>query len=482
MVFVQELRFVSDDAPAPPTSLTVSNNGAALLASLAWTNPTLTAGGSPLASIDSVVVERDGVFMRSWTSVTPGQNMNYDNIVPDEGMYTYGVYAVNSAGFGCSETESAWIGLDVPGGVASLVGTGGAVLLEADLTWVNPTAGANGGYWPVGTIDGYTINRYGASTATFNVSGIQTGFHDGTVPVEGWYQYGVIAYDASGDGPEVFSNWFPIGPHDFDLIAYNWVEINPGAPGGLPGTSTGITGDDQTLGPFPIGFNFLFYDCASFNQIYVCSNGWASFTSISTEWTNAAIPTATEPNNLLACYWDDLLPPGGGIWYYYDALNTRFIIEWYQIPHISGGSYTFEIILYPDGTVDYMYNTITHGLQNSCTTGIENSTGTVGVQCTYDGSGPLNPQSNMGIRIFTACPPPEVPVVVITLAAGTDDMAHAVLTWAAVAHANHYKIYRSTDPETGFVLLDTITGTQYTDTDAVLGQDIYFYYVTATNE
>ena len=112
----------------------------------------------------------------------------------------------------------------------------------------------------------------------------------------------------------------------------------------------------------------------------------------------------------------DFYPPGGGsIWYYQDTANDRFIVEFYQVPLLSGGgSYTFEAIFYPDGTIDYMYNDLTPGTPNSCTVGVENATGTVGVQCTYNGSGPLEPAPLTGIRIYPVWAP-VVPDVTITL-------------------------------------------------------------------
>ena len=56
-----------------------------------------------------------------------------------------------------------------------------------------------------------------------------------------------------------------------------------------------FTGDDQNLGPFPIGFNFPFYGTPS-TTVQVCTNGWLSFTSTATTYTNTPLPAAsTEP-------------------------------------------------------------------------------------------------------------------------------------------------------------------------------------------
>ena len=385
---------IDPDAPAAVENFIVANNGPDLIASLSWDNPTLTFGGGTLTSITSVEVLRDGSPLVTLTG-TPGQAMTYDDNVPAAGLYEYAVYCVNAAGNGPQVSDSEPIGLDVPAGVDNLFGEGVGEELIAELTWDNPTTGAYGGYFPPGSIDGIIINRYGPSTATFNV-GVVTSYTDNTVPVQGFYQYGVICYNSTGNGPEMMTDLFYVGPPEYEPVAYDWVEIS------TIGTNTGITGDDQNLGPFPMGFSFPWYDGAIYNSIRVCSNGFLSFTSTSTDFSNNPIPDPPEPNNLVAPYWDDFYPPGGGsIWYYQDTANNRFIVEFYQVPLLSGGgSYTFEAIFYPDGTIDYMYNDLTPGTPNSCTVGVENGTGTVGVQCTYNGSGPLEPAPLTGIRIY----------------------------------------------------------------------------------
>lgn len=266
----------------------------------------------------------------------------------------------------------------------------------------------------------------------------------------------------------------------FEPIPFEWAEINPNAPGGLPGIQIRYY-VDPVGGPFDLGFGFPFYDCDVFNSIYVCINGFAAFSYPSGGlFTNQPIPTASEPNNLLAIHWDDMyLFPSGSIWYYPDSANSRFMVEWYQVQHYgTGGNYTFEMILYPDGTIDYQYHTIQHGTPNSCTIGIENSTGTEGHQATYNGSGPFESLSETAIRFLPVCVEP-VDDLVISLSSGAD-FDHVVLTWSSAQGAQQYHIYKSiTSPQNGFVMIDSTTNTTYTDPDAITGETKSFYYVTS---
>ncbi|TKJ41226.1 hypothetical protein CEE37_06055 [candidate division LCP-89 bacterium B3_LCP] len=385
--------------PAAPSDFTVSHNNTLLIASMDWTNPSLNAIGDPLSDLTGVKVYRNGDLIADLTDVVMGESYAYDDdAVPVAGMYDYKLAPYNSYGEGLWIQVSAWIGLDTPGEVQNVIATPDPnELLECTITWDAPVEGEHSGYWPTGSWTGQRVYR--DNVMIVDLLGTNTSYVDNTMPIADWYSYGVSYYNDSGEGPITTADPDPIfvGPPQFAEIPYGWVEI-----AGI-GTNTGITMDDQVQGPFDIGFAFPSYGYSAYSQIYVCSNGWASFNAETYgAFTNAPIPTAATPNNLVCPYWDDMNPTqGGDIWYMYDEANERFIVEWRNVPHYStGGSYTFEIILYPNGDIDFMYAQLTPGTANSATVGSENADGTDGIQVTFDGSGPLNPVADMGIRIY----------------------------------------------------------------------------------
>lgn len=176
-------------------------------------------------------------------------------------------------------------------------------------------------------------------------------------------------------GPDAFGyTW--IDSDEAGGPQYAWTEIN-----GV-GTNAG-TGDDANLGPFSLGFDFSYYG-GTFDSVRVCTNGWISFTSTSTAYSNQGIPDSADPNNLLAALWDDLNPNDGGtIYYYADTANDRFIVEFDGVPHYSSGNpETFQIVLNANGSIEYQYKTVT--LATSCTVGTENATGTDGLQIAFN--------------------------------------------------------------------------------------------------
>jgi subtilisin family serine protease len=177
-------------------------------------------------------------------------------------------------------------------------------------------------------------------------------------------------------GPDLFGySWIdsddPGGP------TYKWLEIN------TLGTVVG-GGDDSMYGPFNLGFTFSFYG-TDYTGVRICTNGFMTFTSTATDYSNDPIPNGVDPNAMIAPFWDDLNPNyGGTIYYYQDVANQQFIVEWDAVDHYSpSGNYeTFQAILKADGSMVFQYRTVSLG--TSCTVGVESPDGSDGLQVVYD--------------------------------------------------------------------------------------------------
>ncbi len=326
-------------------------------------------------------------------------------------------------------------------------------------------------------------------------------------------------------GPDGYG-YFWIDSDETGGPVYSWVEIN--------GVGTSPGGDDDgNYGPFSLGFDFNYYG-VNYSSVRICTNGFLSFTSTSSPYTNQGIPNSSDPNALIAPFWDDLNPSAGGtIYYYADAANNRFIVEWYGVDHYSpgGNPETFQVILNADGTILCQYQTVS--LNNSCTVGIENQSGTDGLQVVFNAdylhngmallfttsladpwlsidltSGTVPPYSS-DIRTVTFDAADLVEgtytgsitvnsndqdegsiLVPVTLEVGTfaldpvDDLTITVaggnvtLTWSAVPGATHYLIYDDVEPYGGFNYVATTSSTTWST--SLVGEK-RFYVVTAAN-
>jgi hypothetical protein len=332
---------------------------------------------------------------------------------------------------------------------------------------------------------------------------------------------GQVARDQGG--PDGFGNFW-IDSDEAGGPTYNWVEIS-----GV-GTSPG-NGDDGNYGPFDLGFNFDFYG-TSYSAVNICTNGFISFTSTSTTYTNQGIPDSSDPNCLIAPFWDDLNPSSGGtIYYYADAVNQRFIVEWDGVNHYYDSSpETFQVILNADGTILYQYATV--ALNNGCTVGIENQNGSDGLQVAFNSAylhdglailidhatpwldvtpseGIVAPYSEVTLDVlFDATDLAEgtytgnitvnsndqdesTLVIPVTLTVGAttldpvDDLTitisggYIVLNWSDVYGATQYRMSNCSTPYGEFEYVGTTSFTTWT---TPLTGEVQFFQVTATDE
>jgi subtilisin family serine protease len=179
-------------------------------------------------------------------------------------------------------------------------------------------------------------------------------------------------------GPDAFGYVFkdsdePGGP------TFAWTDIS-----GVGTPIAALTADDQNSGPIPIGFPFPFYGNA-FTSVRVATNGWLSFTSSSTAYSNQPLPNNASdvPENLLAAFWDDLHFRGAVHAHSYND-GTRFIVQYTNVDRFTTGSHlTFQVILYPSGRIVYQYLTVS-GVLDSATVGIQNQAKDDGLQVAFN--------------------------------------------------------------------------------------------------
>jgi hypothetical protein len=180
--------------------------------------------------------------------------------------------------------------------------------------------------------------------------------------------------------------------------SFQWIDI--------AGTGTPVQlGDDDNQGPFALGFTFDFYG-TEYDSVRICSNGWLSFLSNSHQYHHYHLPDSRVPNALVAALWADLDPSAGGsVLYLSDTALRRFIVTWSDVPfHGSSDSCTFQVILDSSGTVLCQYRRLPLSVPagiDSCSVGIENGTGLVGLEYLFDGAPAGNAlHDSQAVRFF----------------------------------------------------------------------------------
>jgi subtilisin family serine protease/uncharacterized membrane protein len=194
------------------------------------------------------------------------------------------------------------------------------------------------------------------------------------------------------------------GPDDF---GYQWIDSNEGGgPGfnwfdisdvGEEVTAIAGTWDGNTVVDLP--FEFPFYD-ETHTQATISVNGWVNFTGYTDGgFSNDEIPDSSEPNGMVAAFWDDLDMRNAGAVYTYED-NGSFIIQWTDVPKSFGGTdpLTFQIILESSGSITYQYLEV-GGAVDESTTGIESPDGTDGLQVAFNSN---YLENNLAVRFATA--------------------------------------------------------------------------------
>ncbi len=155
------------------------------------------------------------------------------------------------------------------------------------------------------------------------------------------------------------------------------------------GTAVSITGSDAVTA-VPLPFPFRLYG-TSYSTAYVSTNGLVGFASANAAYNNQRIPSPTAPNAVVLPYWDDL---------YVDAAssvrtqvagaepNRTFTIEWRNVRyHLdSTKRVDVEVVLHQSSQIEFHYRNIADdSLERggSASIGIENGTGTVGLEYSY---------------------------------------------------------------------------------------------------
>ena len=165
--------------------------------------------------------------------------------------------------------------------------------------------------------------------------------------------------------------------------AFEWVEIS--------GVGTRVTLSEDGSQSVSLPWPFPFYGQEK-TQVVISANGYLTFGTTGGDYTNDPIPSSWTPNDLLAVWWDDLSPQrGDGVYYYHDPVADRFVVQWTNVPRWPGrGSYTFQVVLYPDGRIVYQYLDMAFGDptdESSATIGIENADGSDGLEVLFNAAG-----------------------------------------------------------------------------------------------
>ena len=175
-----------------------------------------------------------------------------------------------------------------------------------------------------------------------------------------YYTVQTSPFETIGDGPDGGYYWTDTDTDENTL--YEWIDISESAD------LVSFTNNDDSEGPFEIGFNFPFYD-DSYSELSINPNGWIGFGVSGSQWDNTNIPSSSINGPVIFGLWDDLNPENDGCNEYCSgnvfihSNSDRMVIWFNDVAHwwanFENSFYNFQIVLYSNGEIAVNYQNIT---------------------------------------------------------------------------------------------------------------------------
>jgi hypothetical protein len=203
------------------------------------------------------------------------------------------------------------------------------------------------------------------------------------------------ATDPIPDGPRTPTLYYAYDDGDALYASrptFSWVEVN-----GVGTQLSFAQNDDVTMISIPVGFGPLKFYGQRYTQVSISADGWIACGNYTTSnFTNTALPSSLAPRAAMFLNWDDLKPEtegSGYVYYYHDAANHRFIIEYDSVEYYSSSTRDkFEVVISDTTVATYsgdnaiLVQYLTANGYSSTTLGIQDGTMAIGIQGLFDGN------------------------------------------------------------------------------------------------
>jgi len=164
----------------------------------------------------------------------------------------------------------------------------------------------------------------------------------------------------------------------------------------LPTPFDGAGDDEYTaVQTLPGGFSFPFFGAAAPTEFIIAANGFMVFGNTNPTcsfgcFSNGTIPSTTQPNGVIAPYWDD-----------FDRVRVcrkdeagKVTIQWTGFLYQATTAVQFQAVLNASGQIDFIYGPGHMADGGSATVGAENLTGSAGTQLSRNTAGSVAPATS----------------------------------------------------------------------------------------
>jgi subtilisin family serine protease len=179
-------------------------------------------------------------------------------------------------------------------------------------------------------------------------------------------------------GPDEFGHRW-IDSRDSVGPQFAWVEI--ATPEYLLRT---VSGCDDCSEQVDLTFDFGFYG-EKHGTVYVNANGYLTMVKPSQAYSHTPLPSAEGPEAMIAPFFRDLYPAGGGAVYARD-FGDSLVVTWNDVIDFENtGRYTFQVMLRKNGSISYAYKSM-QGVTDKATVGMQNFSRDDGLTLVFNGA------------------------------------------------------------------------------------------------
>ncbi|MDP2960497.1 MAG: hypothetical protein Q8N71_03645, partial [candidate division Zixibacteria bacterium] len=158
---------------------------------------------------------------------------------------------------------------------------------------------------------------------------------------------------------------------------YEWIDTTN------RGTQINNSSDhNKVYGPIRLNFPFPFYGNL-YDTLWISTTGILSFYPWDLRFVNQPLPCMDGYFRLIAPFWSNLILTDSSKIYCFKSSDS-VIVSFIKIKHlISGGLYTFQVILTKEGSIDFQYKQLSQP-NDPATVGIQNEDGTIALLISYN--------------------------------------------------------------------------------------------------
>jgi subtilisin-like proprotein convertase family protein len=197
--------------------------------------------------------------------------------------------------------------------------------------------------------------------------------------------------DAVG-GPDGYGYYY-MDNQNGDTTTYSWIELR----GDNQATWINFENGDDDAFMIPLSFEFPYYGL-HYRSVSVSTNGFITFVENRFASMNQCLPAASLGGASIAAFWDDLtfLDNQTNNTVAYRDFGDYIVIQYDQIGHYGfptppADNYTFECILYANGSIKLQYQEMNYvDFPSSQTVGLQQQTTGTSLQYVCNGGNPAN--------------------------------------------------------------------------------------------